>query len=84
MMMNGRITHEASRVGSLEPIHKLMVKKQYDRAIKWAYQEILTRVPTTEAMSDAQFILKSSDSPEEGMADLRWALLNSHEFRYLP
>ena len=84
MMMNGRITHEASRVGPLEPIAKLMEKKLYDRAIRWAYQEILTRIPTTEEMSDAKLILQSSESPEEGMADLRWALLNSHEFRYLP
>jgi hypothetical protein len=29
-------------------------------------------------------ILKTGETPEDGMADLRWALLNSHEFRYLP
>ena len=84
MMMNGRITHEASRVGPQEPIHRLMEKEQHDRAIRWAYQEILTRVPTPEEMTDARFILKSSQVPADGMADLRWALLNSHEFRYLP
>lgn len=84
MMMNGRITHEASRVGPKEPLHHLMEKKLFDRAIRWAYQEILTRVPTAEESSDAQLILKSGATPAEGMADLRWALLNSHEFRYLP
>ena len=84
MMMNGRITHEASRVGPKEPLHRLMEKKLYDRAIRWAYQEILTRVPNTEELGDAQIILKSSKVPNDGMADLRWALLNSHEFRYLP
>lgn len=84
MMMNGRITHEASRVGPREPLHRLMEQKLYERAIRWAYQEILTRLPLTEEMAEAQVILKSGATPEDGMADLRWALLNSHEFRYLP
>ena len=38
----------------------------------------------TEELADAQMILKTGGTPEGGMADLRWALLNSHEFRYLP
>lgn len=83
MMMNGRITHEASRVGPKEPLHILLTKKKYERAINWAYQEILTRRPTTEEKVDATALLKLGN-PKEAMADLRWALLNSHEFRYLP
>ena len=84
MMMNGRMTHEASRVGTMEPLHKLLERKNYKRAIEWAYQEILTRLPVTEELADAQLILKTGETPADGMADLRWALLNSHEFRYLP
>ena len=84
MMMNGRMTHEASRVGTMEPLHKLIKRKNYKRAVEWAYQEILTRLPATEELADAQMILKTGGTPEGGMADLRWALLNSHEFRYLP
>ncbi len=84
MMMNGRMTHEASRVGTMEPLHKLLERKHYRRAIEWAYQEILTRLPVTEELADAQLILKAGETPADGMADLRWALLNSHEFRYLP
>ena len=80
LMLNGRMTHEASRVGTLEPIHRLLQKDQ-DLAIDWAYQEILTRRPTSEERSDARIIV---DKNAEGMADLRWALLNSNEFRFIP
>ncbi len=80
MMLNGRMTHEASRVGTLEPIHHLL-KKDQNLAIDWAYQEILTRLPSPEEKGDARTIVNES---AEGMADLRWALLNSNEFRFLP
>src|SRR6185503_14703573 len=30
MMLNGRLSHEASRVGELEPMHKLLVGKMAD------------------------------------------------------
>ncbi|MDA7894814.1 DUF1553 domain-containing protein, partial [Akkermansiaceae bacterium] len=80
LMLNGRITHEASRVGTLEPIHRIL-KKDPDLAIDWAYREILTRYPTDSEKSDARTIVNNST---EGMADLRWALLNSNEFRFLP
>lgn len=80
LMLNGRMTHEASRVGPMEPIHRLLAKDQ-DLAIDWAYQEILTRKPTAEEKSDARVIVNNS---AQGMADLRWALLNSNEFRFLP
>ena len=80
MMLNGRMTHEASRVGPLEPIFKLL-KKDQNLAIDWAYQEILTRLPSTGERADARVIVNNS---AEGMADLRWALLNSNEFRFIP
>jgi len=84
MMLNGRITHEASRVGSLEPLHRLL-KKDPNLAIDWAYQEILTRLPSTEEKAAARIIVHSNPADMgEGMADLRWALLNSNEFRFLP
>ena len=59
MMLNGRMTHEASRVGTLEPLHRLL-KKDQDLAIDWAYQEILTRLPTSEEKSDARAIVNES------------------------
>ena len=86
MMLNGKMTHEASRVGSLEPIQKLLVgpKADLDGAIKMAYREAFTREPSAEELADARSILKESPTPLDGMSDLRWVLFNSHEFRFIP
>jgi len=84
MMLNGRMTHEASRVGSLEPLYSQLTgpKADLDQAIKTAYLEIMTRVPSEEEIAEAKAII--GDKPLEGMADLRWALLNCNEFRFIP
>ena len=86
MMLNGRLTHEASRVGPFEPIFKLLLGKNADlsAAISMAYREILTREPSAEELTNARQILEEAESPRDGMADLRWALFNCHEFRFLP
>ena len=86
MMLNGRMTHEASRVGPFEPMHKLLTGEKTDlnKAVALAYLEILTRKPDTEEFDVAKSIVKDADSLTDGMADLRWVLLNSNEFRYLP
>ncbi len=86
MMLNGKATHEASRVGSLEPLHEFLVANppRIDDAIELVYLETLTRKPSEEELSDAREILTGSESPLAGMADLRWAIFNSHEFRFLP
>jgi hypothetical protein len=83
MMLNGRLTHEASRVGPLEPIHAAL-EKDPAKAVDIAYREILTRPPTDSEKQRAIELLNSPGDPFDHMADLRWALLNSHEFRYLP
>lgn len=86
MMLNGKLTHEASRVGPLEPIHKLLTGETKDvtAAVKLAYLEILTRQPSADEVAAASEIVTSAENALEGMADLRWVLLNSNEFRYLP
>lgn len=86
MMLNGKLTHEAARVGDFEPIYPLLVGEKADipAAIRLAYQEILTRVPTAEELAEAQEIIAAAENPREGMADLRWVLFNCHEFRFLP
>lgn len=86
MMLNGSLTHEASRVGNKERMHRLLVGEDadLDEAVRLAYLEILTRVPTDEELADAKTLIGESAGPVEGMADLRWVLLNCHEFRFLP
>ena len=86
MMLNGRLTHEASRVGSLEPIARLLEGNTPDipAAIRLAYREILTRDPSSDEIHDATEIVQGTKTPLDGMADLRWVLLNCNEFRFLP
>jgi hypothetical protein len=86
MMLNGRLTHEASRVGPLEPVASLLQGERPDvpGAIKLAYREIMTREPSAAELSEAREIVAGAASPMEGMADLRWVLLNCNEFRFLP
>lgn len=85
MMLNGKLTNEAARVGALEPVHALLVgeKADLDAAIKLVYREALTREPTAEEMVEAKQIAKEAANPLDGIADLRWALFNSNEFRFI-
>lgn len=86
MMLNGKMTHEASRVGKLEPIYNLLKgpKVDLDGAVKMAYLEAFTRSPSAEELADAKAVLAEAATPLEGMSDLRWVLFNSHEFRFVP
>lgn len=86
MMLNGRLTHEASRVGPLEPVASLLQGDKVDvaGAIKMVYREIMTREPSADELKEAREIVAGAATPLDGMADLRWVLLNCNEFRFLP
>lgn len=86
MMLNGRLTHEASRVGELEPVYALLVGDKADvtKAIQLVYDEILTRQASADELTEAKTIIGEANTPLDGMADLRWLLLNCDEFRFLP
>ena len=84
MMLNGRLAHEASRVGSLEPLHALIAQGKFEQAVELAYLEILTRKVTAEEMADAKELLQAAATPFQAIGDLRWVLLNCNEFRFLP
>jgi len=62
MMLNGKLTNEAARVGALEPVAPLITgpKADVDAAIKMAYREILTREPTTDEITDAKAVIAES------------------------
>ena len=86
MMLNGKLTNEAARVGPLEPVHALIAGKNpdVDAAIKLVYREAMTREPSADELADAKTIIKEAATPADGLADLRWALFNSNEFRFIP
>lgn len=86
MMLNGKLTHEASRVGKLERLHTLIEgeKANQDAAVRLTYREILTREPTKSEILEGKELIAAGNTPVEGLADLRWVLLNCNEFRYLP
>ncbi len=86
MILNGQLTNEAARVGELEPIYPLISgeKPNVDSAIQLAYREILTRKPTEADLANGREVISYAETPRQGLADLRWVLLNSHEFRFLP
>jgi len=85
MLLNGKNVHEASRVGTLEPLHKMLTAKDpnIDKVIEYTYLAALTRKPTEEEHLEAMAIVHTADSVLDGVADLRWVLFNTHEFRFL-
>ncbi|WP_166828223.1 DUF1553 domain-containing protein [Thalassoroseus pseudoceratinae] len=86
MILNGKLTNEAARVGELEPIYPYISGESpdLDSAIRLAYREILTRKPTKSDLENGREVIGFAETPKQGLADLRWVLLNSHEFRFLP
>ena len=86
MLLNGKLSHEAARVGELEATQQLLVgpKQNIQQAVELAYLEILTRTPSDAEAQEGAEMIRSSGSPQEGMADLRWILLNCNEFRFVP
>ena len=86
LMLNGQLTHQAARVGPLEPVYRMLTgsDKDLDSAVQYTYVEILTRKPTAEEISEAVEIIESGADDLTGFADFRWILLNSNEFRFLP
>ena len=85
MMLNGKLTNEAARVGPLEPVYKFVAgpKVDLDAAIKLVYREAMTREPSADEVAEAKAIIADAKTPLDGIADLRWALFNSNEFRFI-
>ena len=86
LMLNGQLTHQAARVGPLEPVYPMLTGSDADlgKAVEYTYVEILTRKPSSDEVAEAIEIIDSGVDPMTGFADFRWILLNSNEFRFLP
>ncbi len=84
ILMNGDLANEAARLGELEPLFRLLAEENLQPAIRRIYIDILTREPTAAEHASAQSLLATAATRADSLSDLRWTLLNSLEFRYLP
>ena len=86
LMLNGQLTHQAARVGPLEPVYPMLTGSDLNlgKAVEYTYVEILTRKPSADEVAEAIEIIESGVDTMTGFADFRWILLNSNEFRFLP
>ena len=86
LMLNGQLTHQAARVGPLEPVYPMLTGSDadIDKAVQYTYVEILTRKPSSDEIAEAIDIIQSGADAMTGFADFRWILLNCNEFRFLP
>ena len=86
LMLNGQLTHQAARVGPLEPVYPMLTGSQrnLEGAIQYSYVEILTRQPSAAEVAEAVEMIQSGADELTGFADFRWILLNCNEFRFLP
>jgi hypothetical protein len=84
MLLNGPLVHEAARVGPLEPLGRVLAAPGRRDVVRLLYVETLTREPRRRERDVADEVLAAAATPADGIADLRWAILNSHEFRFMP
>jgi hypothetical protein len=84
VLLNGPLVHEAARVGPLEPLGRAISVNGRRDLVGMLYLEALSRVPTAEERAVAEDVIAAADSPADGIADMRWAIFNSREFRFLP
>ena len=84
MLLNGPLVHEAARVGPLEPLGRAISVNGRLDLVRMLYLETLSRVPTAEERAAAEDVIAAADSPADGIADMRWAIFNSREFRFIP
>ena len=83
-MINGPLVHEAARVGPLEPLGRALAAGGRQDLVGMLYLDTLSREPTTEERAGAEEVVASAASAAEGIADLRWAIFNCREFRFIP
>ncbi|MFM8802507.1 MAG: DUF1553 domain-containing protein [Planctomycetia bacterium] len=84
MLLNGPLVHEAARVGPLEPLGRAIAVNGRLDLVGLLYLEALSRNPTAEARAAAEDVIAAAAAPADGVADMRWALFNSREFRFIP
>lgn len=84
VLINGPLVHEAARVGPLEPLGRAIAVGGRQDLVGMLYMETLSREPTAEERAGAAEVVASAASVADGIADLRWAIFNCREFRFVP
>ncbi len=84
MLLNGPLVHEAARVGPLEPLGRAIAVGGRQDLVNMLYMETLSREPTKEERADAKEVIAAAGSVADGIADMRWAIFNCREFRFIP
>jgi hypothetical protein len=84
ILLNGPLVHEAARVGPLEPLGRAIAVGGRLDLVGMLYRETLSRAPTAAERAAAAEVIAGAGSTADGVADMRWAILNSREFRFVP
>lgn len=84
MLLNGPLVHEAARVGPLEPLGRAIATGGGQDLVGMLYLQTLSREPTAKERATAAAVITAAGSDADGIADMRWALINSREFRFIP
>jgi hypothetical protein len=84
VLVNGPLVHEASRVGPLEPLGRAIAAGGRADLVGMLYEETLCRAPTAAERALAEEVIATAVSAADGLADLRWAIFNGREFRFIP
>jgi hypothetical protein len=80
-MLNGNTIQNKVQAGGL--MKKLLAeKKEPEEIIDTLYIRCLTRQPTAEEKERLLSVVKAAASPQPGLEDVFWAVLNSREFLF--
>jgi hypothetical protein len=80
-MFNGPITHSMLVPGSV--IHDEVMSHETTQAVDVIFLAILSHRPSAEDRSFAIQEIRSADTPQAGVGNLIWALLNTREFIFI-
>jgi len=80
-MLNGNTIEGKVQQGGL--IKKLLgAKKEPPDVIETLYVRCLSRLPASDESERLLSVVKQAPSPQQGLEDVFWAILNSREFLF--